>query len=53
MDPSKLASVEQRQKETSEGLEVRCSVIIKEYNPHIIGVNIHDQLKTRYEIDRK
>ena len=50
MDPSKLTSVERRQKGTSERLKVPCPAIIKEYNSRMNGVNIHDQLKTSYEL---
>ena len=46
-----MTSVERRQKRTSERLKVPCPAINKEYNSHMNGVNIHDQLKTR--IDRK
>ena len=53
MDPSKLTSVERRQKGTSERLKVPCPAIINEYNSHMNGFEIHDQLKTSYEIDRK
>ena len=53
MDPSKLTSVERRQKGTSAKLKVPCPAIIKEYNFHINGVDIHDQLKTSYKIDCK
>ena len=50
MDPSKLTSVERHQKGTSERLKVPCPAIIKEYNSRMNGVNIHDQLKTSYEL---
>ena len=53
MVPSEFTSVELRQKETSARLKVPYPAIIKWYNSHINGVNIHDQLKTSYEIDRK
>ena len=53
MDPSKLTSVERRQKGTSERLKVPCPTIIKEYNSQMNGVDIDDQLKTSYEIDGK
>ena len=53
MDPSKLVNVERRQKESSEKLKLPCPAIIKDYNGHMNGVDIHDQLKTAYEIDRK
>ena len=39
MDPSKLTSVERRQKGTSERLKVPCPAIIKEYNSHMNGVS--------------
>ena len=52
MDLSKLTSVERRQKKTSERLKVPCLAIIKEYNSHMNGVDIHDQFKTSYEIHR-
>ena len=52
-DPSKLTSVEQRQKGTSERLKVPCPAIIKEYNSNMNGVDNHFQFKTSYEIDRK
>ena len=48
-----MTSVERRQKRTSERLKVPCPAINKEYNSHMNGVNIHDQSKTSYEIDRK
>ena len=48
-----MTKVERRQKGTSERLKVRCPAIIKEYNSHTNGVDIHNQLKTRYEIDCK
>ena len=50
MDPSKLWSVERRQKETWWRLKVPCPAIIKEYNSQINGAEIHDQLKTSYGI---
>ena len=53
MDPSKLTSVEQCQKGTSEELKVPCFVITKDYNSYMNGLDIHDQLKTSYEIDGK
>ena len=53
LDPSKLTSVERRQKGTSEKLKVPCPGIIKEYNSDMNGVDMHDQLKTSNEIDRK
>ena len=53
MDLSKLTSAEQCQKGTSERMRVPCPAIIKEYNSHMNGVNIHDKLKTSHEIDRK
>ena len=53
MDPSKLTSVERRQKGTSERLKVPCPTIIKEYNSHMNSFDIHDQLKISREIDRK
>ena len=53
MDPSKLANVERRQQGISERLKVPCPTIIKDYNSHVNGVDIHCQSKTSYEIDRK
>ena len=53
LDPSKLTSAERRQKGTSEKLKVPCPGIIKEYNSDMNGVDMHDQLKTSNEIDRK
>ena len=53
MDPSKLVNVERRQKGSSEKLKLPCQAIIKDYNGHMNGEDIHDQLKTAYEIDRK
>ena len=49
----KVTSVERRQKGTSERLKVPCPGIIKEYNSDMNGVDMHDQLKTSNEIDRK
>ena len=53
MDPSMMTNVERRQKGKAEKLKLPCPVIIKEYNLHMNGVNLHDQLKTCYEVDRK
>ena len=46
MDPSKLTSAERLQKGTSERSKVPCPAIIKKYNSHMNGVDIHNQLKT-------
>ena len=48
IDPSRLISVEQQQTESQKNLKVLCLAIIKEYKPHMNGVNIHDQLKSTY-----
>ena len=53
MDFSKLISAERRQIGTSERLKVLCPAMIKEYNSHLNGLDIHDELKTSYKIDRK
>ena len=53
IDPSKLISVERRQKGTSERLKVPCPAIIKEFNSHMNNVDMHDQLKTTNKIDCK
>ena len=53
MDLSKLTSAERRQKGTSERSKVPCPATIKKYNSHVNGVDIHDDLKTSYEIDCK
>ena len=53
IDPSKLTSVERRQKGTSERLKVPCPAIIKEFNSHMNNVDMHDQLKTSNKIDCK
>lgn len=41
------------QKEKSQKVNVLCPTIIKEYNSHMIRVDIHDQLTTIYEIYQK
>ena len=51
MDLSKLTSAERRQKGTSERLKVPCPATMKKYNVHMNGVDIHDNLKTSYEVD--
>ena len=53
MDPSKLTSVVQRQKRNSKKLKLSCPAIIKKYDSHKNGVDIHDQLKTTYDNDWK
>ena len=53
MDPSVLVNVDRRQKGKAEKLKLPCPAIIKDYNGHMNGVDIHDQLKTAYEMDRK
>ena len=41
------------QKGKSQKVNVLCPTIIKEYNSHMNGVDIHDQLTTIYEIYQK
>lgn len=53
MDPSKLISLEQWQKEKSKKLKVLYPAIIKDHNSHINGVDVHKQLKTTYKTDQK
>lgn len=48
-----MTNVEKRQWGTGEKFKVPYPDIIREYNFHINVKNIHDQLKTTYELDRK
>ena len=47
-----MAYVEGMQKGKSGKLKCSCPDIIKEYNSHMKGVDIDDQLKTTYDVDR-
>ena len=46
-------NVKRRVKGQKEKVTVPCSIIVKAYNQGMKGIDVMDQLKVRYEIDRR
>ena len=50
---SDVAKVERRKKGQAEKIRADCPEIVKNYNKYMGGVDMHDQLKTTHEQDRR
>lgn len=50
---SEILSVSRRTKGSSSKIQIPCPAVVREYNAGMGGVDLADQLKSSYELDRK
>ena len=53
ISPSEHVVVERRKSGSAEKMKVNCPAMVKYYNKYMGGVDLMDQLKSTYEVDRK
>ena len=52
-NPSVVQEINRRVKGSKEKVKVSCPAVIREYNTYMGGVDLCDQMKVSYEVDRR
>ena len=51
-DPKVVRDIERQVKGSEDKLKVSCRTVIFEYNQYMRGVDLSDQMKVSYQVDR-
>ena len=52
-DPRSVRDIDRRVKGSKEKVKISCPTVIHEYNQHMGGVDLCDQMKVSYQVDRR